>query len=140
MRNKGQYCDDPRQKESQKRAIKNGHAPEFEPVTLQEQHDLNSLAVERAENRPVAACRASVEISALRSLTIRTANIQVNNVAAKPMLAPRAIGRLYRLREPTKLAVIAASTRMHSNPSRKTRTPMSIIVETGLIDLIPRFS
>ena len=49
-------------------------------------------------SKPVEAWRASAETSALRSFTIRTASNHVSSVAAKPALAPKAMGRWYWLR------------------------------------------
>ncbi len=50
----------------------------------------------------------------------------------KPRPAPVAIGRWYTRVVPLRLAVMAASTRMHSRPSRKTSTPMSMMATVAL--------
>src|SRR5204863_6236927 len=68
----------------------------------------------------------------LSELTIRTAINHVINVAPKAMPAPAAMGRRYIRVFPVMLAVIAASTRIHSSPSRNTRTPMSRKATVGL--------
>src|ERR1700748_2379781 len=60
----------------------------------------------------------------VRSSTMLTATNQVTSVARKAMPAPAATGRRYDLSGFPRLAVIAESTRMHSSPSRNTRTPM----------------
>src|SRR6202140_4845445 len=57
----------------------------------------------------------------------------VINVATKAMPAPNATGRRSASLVPVMLAVIAASTRMHSRPSRKTRTPISRNATVGLV-------
>jgi len=59
-------------------------------------------------------------------------SIQVISVARKPTPAPNATGRRWLASVFTMLAVIAASTRMHSSPSRNTRMPMSNIATVGL--------
>ncbi len=62
----------------------------------------------------------------LRSSAITPARAnQVASVAAKPTATPAATGRRYGASVPTMLAVIAASTRIDSSPSRKVSTPMS---------------
>src|SRR5213078_4470758 len=65
--------------------------------------------------------------------TIRTAIHHVIKVATNARPAPKATGRRCRRFGPVILAVIAANTRMHSNPSRKTRTPMSRNATVGLV-------
>ena len=82
---------------------------------------------------PVAACKSSAGMLSLSELTIRTAMSQVIRVATKAMPAPAATGRRYARFFPVMLAVIAASTRMHSRPSRNTRTPMSRNATVGLV-------
>ncbi len=84
-------------------------------------------------SNPVAACKSSARILSLSESTIRTAMNQVIKVAPNATPAPTAIGRRCALFAPVMLAVIAASTRMHSNPSRKTRTPMSRNATVGLV-------
>src|ERR1035437_8839138 len=61
----------------------------------------------------------------VRSSTMCIAKRQVSRVATNAIPAPTAIGRWYRRLGPTILAVIAASTRIHSSPSRKTSTLIS---------------
>src|ERR1700724_2401249 len=63
----------------------------------------------------------------VRSSTMPTAMNQVTSVARKATPAPPATGRRYDSSDFTMLAVIAESTRMHSSPSRNTRTPISKI-------------
>jgi hypothetical protein len=65
----------------------------------------------------------------LMSSSIRTAMDQLISVAPSPTPAPTATGRRYLWRSPVSPAVIAARTRMHSNPSRKTSTAMSKTAE-----------
>jgi hypothetical protein len=57
----------------------------------------------------------------------------VINVATKAIPEPSATGRRCASLLPVMLAVIAASTRMHSRPSRKTRTPISRNATVGLV-------
>ena len=83
--------------------------------------------------RPVAACKSSAETLSLSCPTMPTAMNQVINVAPKAMPAPAAMGRRYIRFFPVMLAVIAARTRMHSRPSRNTRTPMSRKATVGLV-------
>src|ERR1700722_4684932 len=57
----------------------------------------------------------------------------VTMVATNPIPAPQATGRRCGRLAPTMPAVIAASTKMHSSPSRNTSTPMSRIATVGLV-------
>src|ERR1017187_9647863 len=84
-------------------------------------------------NNPVAAWRLSAETFAVKSLTMPTAINHVAIVAKKPIPAPHATGRCRHLLLPTMPAVIAASTKMHSSPSRNTSTPMSRSATVGLV-------
>ena len=65
--------------------------------------------------------------------TMRTAINQVIKLATNARPAPSATGRRWLRLAPVMLAVIAASTRMHSSPSRKTRMPMSRNATVGLV-------
>src|SRR6267154_4145942 len=82
---------------------------------------------------PVAAWRSSADMLSLREPTIRTAMHHVIKVATNARPAPKATGRRCTRFGPVILAVIAANTRMHSNPSRKTRTPISRNATVGLV-------
>ncbi len=84
-------------------------------------------------SNPVAACKSSAGTLSLSEPTIDTAINHVIKVAPKPTPAPMATGRRYACFAPVMLAVIAASTRMHSRPSRKTSTPMSRNATVGLV-------
>src|SRR5438093_8090723 len=65
--------------------------------------------------------------------TIRTAPHHVIKLATNARPAPKATGRRCTRFGPVILAVMAANTRMHSNPSRNTRTPMSRNATVGLV-------
>src|SRR6266513_3907625 len=82
---------------------------------------------------PVAAWRSSADMLSLSEPTIRTATHQVIKVAKNAKPAPKATGRRCTPFGPVILAVIAANTRMHSNPSRNTRTPISRNATVGLV-------
>ena len=84
-------------------------------------------------SNPVAACKSSARILSLSESTTRTAMNQVITVAPNATPAPTATGFRCALFAPVMLAVIAANTRMHSSPSRKTRTPMSRNATVGLV-------
>ena len=55
---------------------------------------------------------------------IHTAQNQVTTEAAMPIPTPSPTGRRLPALVPRKLAVIAATTRIASRPSRKTRSPL----------------
>ena len=76
-------------------------------------------------SRPVAACTSSAGRRSESASTMPTTANQVMSVAANASAAPAATGRWYDCVDPFMLAVMAASTRMHSSPSRKTSTAMS---------------
>src|SRR5271163_1953139 len=82
---------------------------------------------------PVAAWRFRAETLAERSLTMPTAMNHVTSVATKPTPTPAAIGRRFAWFAPIMLAVRAERTRMHSRPSRNTRTAMSSVAEAELV-------
>jgi hypothetical protein len=82
---------------------------------------------------PVAAWRFRAETLEERSLTMPTAMNQVMSVATKPTPTPTAIGRRFAWFAPTMLAVRAERTRMHSSPSRNTRTAISKVAEAVLV-------
>ena len=82
---------------------------------------------------PVAACKSSADMLSLSDPTMRTAMSHVIKLAMNAAPAPSATGRRWLRLTPVMLAVIAASTRMHSSPSRKTRMPMSRNATVGLV-------
>src|SRR5437016_8406969 len=82
---------------------------------------------------PVAAWRSSADMLSLSEPTIRTAIHHVIKVATNAKPAPKATGRRCVRFGPVMLAVIAAKTSMHSNPSRNTRTPISRNATVGLV-------
>src|SRR5207244_1759753 len=84
-------------------------------------------------SRPVAACKSSADMLLLSEPTILTAMSHVIKTAINARPAPSATGRRWPLLAPVMLAVTAASTRMHSRPSRKTRMPMSRNATAGLV-------
>ncbi len=84
-------------------------------------------------SNPVAAWRCRAGTLSVSAPMILTAMNQVTRLAPNAIAAPSATGLRCARFAPTMLAVMATRTRMHSSPSRKTRTLMSRNAAVGLL-------
>ena len=174
MRDEGEDAHEAGKRESDRHARQHRSVSELQPIALQKEDDLESLAIERRESEQreaqpesaadalcISAClvRLCIEIQPRpvhlvekpvhhheqhddgeqpgRGLDVERGDVLREAVDDGDSEAPgdeggnereqraEGDGTLKAARAPTMLAVTAASTMMHSSPSRKTRTEMS---------------